>query len=127
MAVYTPKNNKDVEAIKLPLNYTRADLEAVSRWLARHSPNTTFVGEGRPDGSFRLVLRGIFSSLVMEPSSYISIDPKTTQLTLTSAEKFEKDYEHKYGAGLIATGTIHSSKLKDHSVVMPPSSMHGML
>lgn len=125
MAVYTPKNNKDVEAIKLPLNYTRSDLEAVSRWLARHSPNTTFVGEGRPNGSFRLVLRGIFSSLVVEPSSYISIDPATTQLTLTSAEKFEEEFDPKLGAGLIVDGSIDGRTMGGTSINLPPNSMFG--
>lgn len=124
MAVYTPKNNKDVEAIKLPRNYTRADLDSVSRWLARHSPSTTFTGERRPDGSFQIVIRTIFSSFEVEPSSYISIDPKTSQLTFTSAEKFEEEYVPKSDAGLIVQGAVHSSRLRAHSVTMPPDSMY---
>lgn len=124
MAVYTPKNSKDVEAIKLPRDYTRSDLEAISRWLARNAPNSTFAGEGRPDGSFRIVIRTIFSSVVVEPSSYISIDPKTTQLTLTSAEKFEKDYDPKLGAGLIADGSIDGRGLNGTTIILPPSGMH---
>lgn len=122
MAVYTPKNSKDVEAIQLPLNYTRDDLGAVARWLARNAPNTTFEGQSRRSGTFEIVIRTIFSSLVVEPSNYISIDPATTQLKLWSAESFEEEYSPKFTAG-----TINAEKLRGYSVKMPPTCLHGTL
>ncbi len=127
MALYTPKNNKDVEAIKLPRNYTRLDLEAVSRWLIRHAPNTTFMGERRSDSSFQIVLRNISHSFVVEPSSYISIDPKTSQLTLTDADEFEKEFDPKFVASNLASGTINGTSISTNSLKMPPTSLHWFL